>query len=132
MSEETQKKVTLFDFISDISTNKVYLYNEDTKTVYSPFMVNRGLAQHIDTILLADEVNKMPNLSKQMQHDFLFHSVDAKKRYGKWAKAVDEDKLIVVLQSKYNVNKEVAIEYMKLLDVDQIEYLKKLTKGGRT
>lgn len=117
---------SLFDYLNDITTNKKYLLDEsDNNKNYTPFMINRGLGQHLDTILLANEMNKRPGLSKLMHHDFLWHSVDAKKRFGKWAKQDDTDlDLVAYLQDKYVINKEVALEYMKLLDKDELKTLK--------
>lgn len=132
--EEARKSTTLFDYLSDITYGKQYKLEEDDSKAYVPFMINRGLGQHIDCIMLANEMNKRPNISKLMHHDFLFHSVDSKKRYGKWAKADDTDSdIIEFVMQHYLVNREIAIEYMSLLDRDDIKQmkLKSELKGGR-
>jgi len=126
---------SLFDYIGDISYNKKYLYSEDTKKNYSVFMVNRGLGQHIDTIMLANEMNKRPDTPELMHHDFLFYAVDAKKRYGKWAKADDTDTEVVeYVKSTYGVNQRIALDYIKLMDRSELEKLAEeaKNKGGKT
>lgn len=133
-NDEIKKEPSLFDYLSDIGTDKAYLFNEDVNKNYVAFMINRGFGQHIDTILLANEMNKRASLSKLMHHDFLFFSIDKKKRYGKWAKAtiVDED-LIEYMKMKYNVNYNVALSYIELYDKQLLkELIKEATeKGGK-
>jgi len=136
MTDETKtKEPSLFDYLSDISTNKNYIFDpNDTNKNYNAFMINRGLAQHLDTIMLANELNKRSGLSKLMHHDFLFYAVDAKKRYGKWAKADTTDfDLLDYLKEKYQINHNVALDYMSLLDKTELKQLKLESelKGGR-
>ena len=133
LDQKQERQIGLFDMINDISSSKQYIFNDDTAQVYLPFMVNKALSQHLDTILLANEMNKHNALTKEMHHDFLFYSVDAKPRYGKWAKAEKQNEgLIAYVKDKYDIGNERAIEYIKLMtetDIQQIEVtLKK--KGG--
>jgi hypothetical protein len=132
--ELKEKKVSLFDFIGDISQKKQYLLDDDTKGVYTQYMVNKAFSQHIDTVMLASEMNKRPTLSIEMHHDFLFYSIDPKGRFGKWAKKQETDDVVIsYLKEKYSINNEHAIDYAKLLDNDTIEQIRKRDKlkGGR-
>lgn len=133
MSEETEKKVGLFDLLSSITETKEYLFGSDTEKEYVPFMINRGLSQHVDCILYANEANKAPSLSKRMHYDFLFYSIPKKARRGKWAKTDDSNKdVLELLARKYNISKERALEYMKLLDQnDLIELKESYNIGGK-
>jgi hypothetical protein len=120
-----KKEPSLFDFLNDITHNKSGLFENGQTRNYSVFMVNRGLGQHLDTILLANEMNKRPNMSDQMHYDFLFHSVDAKRRYGKWAKSDEDNKdLIEFLQHEYQIGKEVALDYLKVIGKDTVQQMK--------
>lgn len=124
---------SIFDYLTDISEKKKYILDPNDSKNYNPFMINRGLGQHLDTILLADEMNKRCGVSKLMHHDFLFYSVDAKRRYGKWAKQDTTDlDLLSYLQTKYAINKEHALEYLEMLDKTEVKKLKleAETKGG--
>jgi len=89
--------------------------------------------QHMDTVLLASEMNKMSSLTKQMQHDYLFNTVDSKKRFGKWAKFDDSIEMAVKnIMSKYGCNREIAEGYYHLLSDDQkSEINKEKVKGGK-
>lgn len=100
---------------------------------YCPFPVNNGLAQHMDTIMLAQEMNKRPFLSKEMQYAFLYHTVVKRKRYGKWAKkiALPNQEDIDLIKEKYCVSEEKAIEYYQLYTITELEELKNtMFKGG--
>ena len=134
LDQKHEKKVGLFEFVNDVSTDKKYLFNDDTETGYNKFMLNRALAQHIDTILLANEMNKRPDLSNLMHHDFLFYSVDAKVRRGKWAKKeTGNEELINYIKNRYTVGNERALEYIGLMSEDEITQIEKTlnAKGGR-
>jgi len=136
-SDEIKKDPSLFDYIDDLSSKKTYLYDETRLKNYNVFMINRGFAQHVDTVMLASEMNKRPALSQIMHHDFYFYGVDKKKRYGKWAKSdVSEEqaKLLAFIKTKYNVNNEVALLYFKLYDASELEeeYRKSLEFGGKS
>lgn len=133
-SDEVKKEPNLFDYLSDIGTNKQYLFDEEVNKNYVPFMINRGFGQHIDTILLANEMNKRSSLSKLMHHDFLFYAIDKKKRYGKWAKSnVPDEDLIEFIRTKYSVNYKTALMYVELYDKQQLKQLIKeaTEKGGK-
>lgn len=132
MSDE-KKKVSFFDFLNSLTESKTYIYNDDTAKEYQPFLINRGLSQHADCILYANEMNKAHSLSKKMQHDFFFFSIPAKARRGKWAKADDSDKGDLDLISKhYNVSREKASVYLKLLDNQSLIHLReRYNIGGK-
>lgn len=132
MSSNTEP--SLFDYLNDISSNKKYLFDDDANKNYNMFILNKGLAQHIDTIMLANEMNKRPSISKRMHHDFLFYSIDAKNRYGKWVKSeVEDEDLIEFLKEQYCVNTEVAYTYLQLSDKKELKDLFKKfnSKGGK-
>ena len=133
--EEIQKvkKVGLFDFMNDLTSDKKYLFDEISGKEFNAFMINRGMGQQPDLIMYANEMNKSPGLSKEMIHDFYFYAIKAKKRYGKWAKSSDDDKASLdLIMEHYTVNRNVAGLYLELLSKDELENLKKLNeKGGR-
>jgi hypothetical protein len=125
---------SLFDYLNDISTEKKYLFDSEVNKNYNTFMINRGLAQHIDTIMYANEVNKRPSMSKRMAHDFLFYSIEPKKRYGKWVKSeIEDEDLLKLLKEMYSINDEVACMYLRLSDKEELKSLVKKfnSKGGK-
>ena len=126
--------VGVFDFLNDISFDKKYLFSDDTESAYNSFIINQGLMQHIDTVMLANETNKMGSLPKQFHHDYLFYSVDKSKRFGKWAKQDKSDEeLLQLVMNKYTINREVAIGYLRLMSDEDKQQLINLNneKGGK-
>ncbi len=88
------------------------------------FVINRGLAQSIDTIMFASEANKLGINDPDFHFNFMFHSIKKRKRFSKWAKkgeATSEE--IEIIQKHYGVNKEIAIEYLSLMDPDDVKLL---------
>lgn len=133
VEDEKIKKVGLFDFMNDLTYNKNYLLDEHTEREFNSYMINKGMGQNQDLIMYANEMNKSPGLSKLMVHDFYFYAVKAKKRYGKWAKADNDDKAdLDLIMFHYTVNRKVAELYLKLLTKEELENLKSINeKGGR-
>lgn len=82
-----------FDFMDSISHTKRNLIREDGRNAseYNPYLTNRGLSQHSDAIMFANEMNRRWFMDKQMQYEFLLHSLRPRKRFGKWAKKEDSE-----------------------------------------
>lgn len=124
----------LFDWLDAINSGKeLVLPEDDPYQDYVPFQINNGLSQNLDTVLLANEMNKRAWISKEMQYKFLRNSVTKKKRFGKWAKpepeANKED--IETVSTYYDVNRQRASEYLKLIQPHELEYMRKMNnKGG--
>ena len=115
---------------SILQTKEYALLTEQDEKSYSSFMVNRALSYHRDTALIANEINRYPNLDNKLKYDFLLNIVRASKRpYSKWfkkAKSVDLD----VVKEYYGYSDAKAYEALKILTDDQIAVIKKeLYKG---
>lgn len=125
-------KVTLFDFINDLNGGKEYLLTDENQSDFSPFMVNRGMSQNVETIMFANEMNKHWQITKEMVHDFYFYIVPKKKRFGKWSKASGDDKdSLDLIVKHYGVSRLKAIDYLKLLSSEDINDIKlKYNEGG--
>jgi hypothetical protein len=131
--DEESGKVTIFDFLTSIMEKKNYMFDDSTEKEYNPFMINRGLSQHLDTILYANDMNKCCGLSKRMQYDYFFYSIDAGSRRGKWAKGdtTDEDTLKLI-SKHYSISIEKARGYILVLSKEDINDIKKLyIMGGK-
>lgn len=125
-----ERKVGLFDFIRSLGESKENLFDEDTQTVYNPFMVCRAFGQHIDTVMYANEMNKRPDSPKVMHHDFFFYGVEARKRYGKWAKEEKTNEAVIeYLKETYSINNDRALEYLSLLSDDEVKAIETRLKS---
>ena len=78
----------LSDYLNAINFSKVNLLDGDDLTwekKFPPYVINRCLSQHIDTIIQANEMNQRHGLNKRLQFHFLLNSIRKRKRFGgKW------------------------------------------------
>jgi hypothetical protein len=121
-----------FEFVSAICDSKQNLIvDEASEKAYNPFMINRSLSYHYDTVLLANEMNQRSFLDKKLQFDFLINTVRKKKRFAKWVKPTSSDDLEVV-KEYYGYSNEKARQVLSLLNDDQMGQLKqRIFKGGK-
>ena len=115
-----------FDYLNSILSTKKYLMeNDQNEKDYPPFFINRGLSQHVDCILFANEMNMNGHLDHRLQYDYLFHSIRKMKRtFGKWAKRKDNEAIQAVSQY-YEVNLRRAKEYVAILSKEQRKFIMK-------
>jgi Bacteriophage clamp loader A subunit len=115
---------------SILQTKEYALLTEQDEKSYSSFMVNRALSFHRDTALLANEMNKFPNLDNKLKYDFLLNIIRAQKRpYSKWHKKTQSGDLEAI-KEYYGYSDAKAEEALKILSDAQIELIKEqLYKG---
>ena len=115
---------------SILQTKKNVLTDPNDIDSYVPFVVNRGLSFHMDCVPYANEMNKYPNLDKDMQYNYLLHSVRGMKRkFQPWQKA-DVIKNIESVMTYYGFSAEKAKEAMKILTESQLKEIIALTDVG--
>ena len=121
-----------FDYVNAIcDTKQNLIIDEATEKAYNPFMINRTLSYHYDTVLLANEMNQRAHLDKKLQNDFLINTVRKKRRFAKWAKPISSDDLEVV-KEYYGYSNEKARQVLPLLNDDQMGQLRqRIFKGGK-
>ena len=121
-----------FDFINAITQTKENLFvDPQASKDYNSFMVNRGLSQHSDTILYANEMNKFYNLDNDMQFKYLINTIAKKKRFGKWAKKDKDSKSFLLVKEYFRYSDEKARQVLDILTNDQLAIIEqKLYKGG--
>lgn len=124
-----------FDFLNSINYNKKNLLEnalpEDEKK-YLPFMVNRGLSYFPDTVAVANEMNRYHHLDNKLQYDFLRSIVRKRKRFSKWNKVEQHEKIALIMEC-YGYTRPKAESVADLLSDEQVETIKrKLSKGGKT
>jgi hypothetical protein len=121
-----------FEYVNAISDNKKDLMvDEVTEKAYNAFTINRSLSYFNDTVLAANEMNRLHHLDKKLQFHFLINIVRKRKRFSKW----DKPELVndvEVVKEYYGYSNEKARQVLPLLTSDQILNLReKVTKGGR-
>ena len=120
-----------FDYLNSINmTKKNLMVDEQSEKDYVPFIVNRGLGYFQDTVLLANEMNVNCHIDSKLQYDFLKSTVSKRKRFSKWLKEDNDEKVDIICQA-YGFSRSNAKSVVTLFDNTQIELLKKrLDKGG--
>ena len=118
-----------FDYVNDINYGKKNIINnsenpELAEKLYPPYLVNKAFSQFSDTVRLANEMNIHHQLDKKLQFDFLINIIRNKKRFSKWAKKQDDERIELVMQY-YDYSYDKAVQVLPLLSDDQIITIKK-------
>ena len=126
----------LSDYLNAINWSKVNLLDGDDlvwEKKYPPYVINRCLSQHVDTILMANEMNQRHSISKRLQFHFLINSIRKRKRFGgKWV-TTNRSKNLDLIKEYYGYSNTKARVALDILTKEQINLIKeKLDKGGRT
>ena len=120
-------KKSPFDYVKAINEKK---YMEDLKG-YNPFLTNRAFAMHMDTILIAEEMNQASDLDPMLQFDFYYYAVRKGRRFG-FPKKVETDANLELVMEHYKYSKEKAAAALRLLTEEQLQaILKTPDTGGR-
>ena len=123
----------LKDWLNSINFNKDNLIEEDPEAIssYPPYIINRCLSGHLDTVLFANEMNKHSNLDKDMQYSFFLYTLRKRKRFSPWLKKEQVDDLDLV-KKHYGYSNEKAKVAVSLLTKTQIEQIRnKHDMGGK-
>ena len=124
----------LTDYLTAINWSKKKLMDTDDKDwekKYPSYIINKGLSYFSDTVMYANEMNRLYSLSKHSQFSFLLNTIRPKKRFSKWLKASRLANLELVKQY-YGYSNDKAKQALELLTKKEIEFIKeKLFKGGK-
>ena len=123
----------LKDWLNSINFTKENLIEDDPEAIksYPPYIVNRCLSGHLDTILFANEMNKYSNIDKDLQYSFLLYTLRKRKRFSPWLKKEQIEDLDLV-KKHYGYSNEKARIAVNLLTKTQIEYIRnKHDMGGK-
>lgn len=121
------------DIIPSILQTKKCVINDDIDAKdYTPFLVNRALSYHLDCVLYANEMNMHNQLDKDMQYQYLLHSVRyMKRKFQPWQKS-QSDKDIGCVKTYFGYSNQKAKEALRILSEDQLEEIRNKTDVGGT
>tara|TARA_Y100000768_G_scaffold342631_1_gene287840 strand:- start:11 stop:394 length:384 start_codon:yes stop_codon:yes gene_type:complete len=125
-------KHELKDWLNSINFTKENLIEDpDMISSYPPYIINRCLSGHLDTVLFANEMNKYSNIDKDMQYSFFLYTLRKRKRFSPWLKKEQVDDLDLV-KKHYGYSNEKAKVAVSLLTKTQLEYIRnKHDMGGK-
>ena len=123
----------LKDWLNSINFNKEDLTEDDEHIIksYPPFIINKCLSGHLDSVLFANEMNRYHFLDKDMQYKFYLNILRKRKRFSPWIRK-DKDSDLDIVKSYYGYSNEKARQVMRILSTEQINYMKqRLDIGGK-
>ena len=125
-------KHELKDWLNSINFTKENLIEDpDMISSYPPYIINRCLSGHLDTVLFANEMNKYSNIDKDMQYSFFLYTLRKRKRFSPWLKKEQIDDLDLV-KKHYGYSNEKAKVAVTLLTKTQLETIRnKHDMGGK-
>ncbi len=116
-----------FDYVNAINEKK----KVDNTINYNPYLTNISFSYSLDTVMLANEMNRYPRLPPPMQFDFLYGTVRKGKRFNKWYKETEHPHLEAVMEY-YQYSKQKALQALEVLTQDNIrDIIDSMDKGGR-
>ena len=118
-----------FDFLNSINISKQNLIRDEGRgaSEYAPYLMNKGLSQFADTIMHANEMNTRWHMDKQMQYEFLLHSIRPRKRMSKWAKK-DDAETAQTISELFGCSLKRAEEIRSILGDKKVEEILKYSK----
>ena len=124
----------LKDYLNSINyTKKSVMESDDPEweKKYPPYIVNKCMSHHLDTVLYANEMNMHHMIDKKLQYDFFINIVRSRKRFSPWDKKQKMNDLEIVKQY-YGYSNEKVRQALNILTPDQLNFIRnKLNKGGK-
>lgn len=124
-----------FDYLNSINVTKKNMMrgsenDELAEKQYNAFLVNRGLSYFQDTVELANEMNLRADLDNKLQYEFLLNLVRSRKRFSKWHKK-DQDNRVDIVTQYYNCSQRKALEILKILTEEQFQQISETVLKGK-
>ena len=125
----------LSNYLNAINSSKKPMaeLDEDFDTVkkkYTPFVVNRCLSFFPDTLMQSNNMNLNPHLDKEMQYEYLLHSIRPRKRFSPWQKKSEHADLDLI-KEYFGYSNSKAYEILDLLTEDDLAHMREeLSVGG--
>lgn len=123
----------LKDWLNSINYTKENLIEENPENIkeYAPYIINRCLSGSLDCILFVNEMNLNYHLDKDMQYSFYLNIIRKRKRFSPWLNKTKIEDLECVKQY-YGFSSEKASQALKILNKEQIDFIKKRLEIGGT
>ncbi|AOO15845.1 DNA polymerase clamp loader subunit [Cyanophage S-RIM12_W1_24_0910] len=124
----------LKDYLNSINISKENLMEDEDpawEKNYPPFIINKCMSHHMDTVMFANEMNMYSGLDKKLQYDFFINIVRTRKRFSPWGKK-EKVKDIELVKEFYGYSTEKAAQALRILSPTQLDVIRsKLNKGGK-
>lgn len=119
-----------FDFVKSVSYDKKDIMIDDVEEKnYAPFLINKSLSYHQDSVFFTNEMNCRHGLDHRLQYLFLLNTLRKRQRFSQWSKPYLSKKLDTI-KDYYNISTLKAKEYMEVLSAKEVRELKNRMKTG--
>jgi hypothetical protein len=126
--EVTIKSASIFDFIDGLTSKKKEWnkWSESDQKKFSPFIVNRFLSMRSELIDLVNMLQKytIGTLTPKETYRVYYELLPQNKAFAKYIKGTKDDvyntKLIDQISDHYTISKSEAVDYLDLLNVEQV------------
>ena len=119
-----------FDFVKSVSYDKKDIMVDDIEEkAYQPFLINKALSYHQDSVFFSNEMNQRTNVDNRLQYLFFLNTLRKRQRFSSWSKPYISKKLDVI-KKYYQISQKEAKEYVNLLSDKQLRELKKRMDFG--
>lgn len=113
--------LTPFDFVKSINSGNPIEYDSH----YVKFLTGRAFSYHLDTVLMANEINIYPNCDDKMHYDFMCGVIGPGRRFAKWHKP-EKHGDASLLSMYYEIPMHQAYLYLPLFSKEQLEEIREL------
>ena len=120
-----------FDFVKSVSYDKKDIMVDDIEEkAYQPFLINKSLSYHQDSVFFTNEMNCRHGLDNRLQYVFFLNTLRKRQRFSKWSKPYVSKKLDVVKQYYQMSTREAKDLYTLLSDKELRELKDRMNIGG--
>ena len=105
------------------------MVDEVEEKAYQPFLLNKSLSYHQDSIFLTNEMNVRHGVDNRLQYMFFLITLRKRQRFSQWSKPYISKKIDTVKQY-YQISTREAKDYVNLLSDKQVRELKNRMKTG--
>ncbi len=121
-----------FDFVKSVSHGKTdIMVDEVEERSYVPFLINKSLSYHQDSVFFSNEMNIRHGLDNRLQYLFFLNTLRKRQRFSSWEKPYVSIKLDTI-KNYYQVSTSKAQEYMTMLTDKEVRELKnRMDIGGQ-
>jgi hypothetical protein len=117
--KEIKTQNLFFDLCNSLSERKEDRFN-DFEEVYDSFNVNLWLSRFTDLTPLANELNKYPDIPKEIHYWVVNNGIRKQKRYFKSGKQT-VNPWIEKIQKRFQCSKDRAEEYLKFFNPEDLK-----------
>jgi hypothetical protein len=119
-----------FDFVKSVSYDKKDIMVDDIEEkAYQPFLTNKALSHHEDSIFFTNEMNIRYSVDNRLQYLFFLNTLRRRQRFSKWNKPYVSKKLDIIKQY-YQISTKEAKDYETILSEKEYRELKKRMNTG--